>query len=144
MNILISVDMSAISARAVDTVRRLFPHQGLRVVVLHVAEPDPSFVGWEAGPEVVRDQLADLYRHARREVEAMAASLRDDGIDATGLTIQGAIVDTVLAEAARIEADLIVVGSHGHGAAFSLVIGSVSSGIIKKTAVPVLVVPDVR
>ena len=144
MNILISVDMSTTSARAVDTVRRLFPHQGLRVVVLHVAEPDPSFVGWEAGPEVVRDQLADLYRHARREVEAMAASLSDDGIDATGLTIQGAIVDTVLAEAARIEADLIVVGSHGHGAAFNLVIGSVSSGIIKKTAVPVLVVPDVR
>jgi len=144
VNILISVDMSTTSARAVDTVRRLFPHQGLRVVVLHVAEPDPSFVGWEAGPEVVRDQLADLYRHARREVEAMAASLSDDGIDATGLTIQGAIVDTVLAEAARIEADLIVVGSHGHGAAFNLVIGSVSSGIIKKTAVPVLVVPDVR
>lgn len=144
MTVVIAVDMSAVSSRAVEAVRRLFPHEGLRVVLVHVAEPDPAFVGWEGGPEVVRDQMADIYRHARREVEAMATSLRDDGIDAVGVTIQGVVVDTILSEAARADANLIVVGSQGHGAAFDLFAGSVSSGLIRKAAVPVLVVPHQR
>jgi nucleotide-binding universal stress UspA family protein len=34
-----------------------------------------------------------------------------------------------------------VVGSHGHGAAYDLLVGSISAGIIRKAEVPVVVVP---
>jgi nucleotide-binding universal stress UspA family protein len=39
------------------------------------------------------------------------------------------------------QADLLIVGSHGFGALYDLVIGSSSRGILKDTEIPVLVVP---
>ena len=141
MTILVAVDLSPVSRRAVEAVQRTFAREDLRVVIVHVAEPNPEFVGWEAGPDTVRDQVAREYRHERRAVEDMAGALRDAGIDATGLTVQGPIVATVLAEAARVGADLIAVGSHSHGAAYDLVVGSVSAALIRESEVPVLVVP---
>ena len=141
MTVLIAVDRSAASARAVEAVQRLFPAAATRVVIVHVAEPDPAFVGWDAGPDVVRDQVADEIRRDRHEVEAMAASLRAQGFDATGRTVQGEIVATLFSEADRAGAELLVVGSHGHGAAFDLAIGSISTALIRKSTRPVLVVP---
>jgi nucleotide-binding universal stress UspA family protein len=144
MTILIGVDFSPASGKTLDAVRGMFPREDLKVIVLHVAEPNPAFVGWEAGPGVVRDQMAETFRHERREVEQMAASLREHGIEAVGLTVQGAIVATILAEVERLGADLVAVGSHGHGAAYDLAVGSISAGVIRKSTRPVLVVPDHR
>ena len=144
MTLLVAVDQSAVSQRTLDAVRHTFPPADLKVIVLHVAEPNPDFVGWQAGPDVVRSQVADGFRQVRHAVEAMAAQLRDGGLDAVGLTVQGATVTTILAEAERHGADLIVVGSHGHTAAYELAIGSVTAGVIRKASVPVLVVPELR
>lgn len=142
MTVLVAVDLSAVSDASLEAVRRLLPREGLDVIVVHVAEPDPAFVGWDAGPGTVRDQVAGEFRRERRDVEQFAAALRADGIDARGLTVQGPTVETILAEAGRVGAGLIVVGSHGHGAAYDLAIGSISSGVIRKATVPVLVVPS--
>lgn len=45
---------------------------------------------------------------------------------------------TILAEADRVGADLVAVGSHGHGAAYDLAIGSISAGVIRASSKPVL------
>jgi nucleotide-binding universal stress UspA family protein len=47
----------------------------------------------------------------------------------------------VFNEAKRFEADMLIVGSHGFGAIYDLLIGSISRGILKDTDIPVLVVP---
>jgi len=39
------------------------------------------------------------------------------------------------------QADMIVVGSHGHGAVYDVLIGSYSAGIIRGSELPVVVVP---
>jgi nucleotide-binding universal stress UspA family protein len=111
------------------------------VYVLHVAEPEPDFVGYDAGPEVVRTQVAEELHREHREVQALAQRLRDRDIDATALLIRGPTVDTALREAASLEAGLIVVGSHGHGAVYDVLVGSYSAGIIRRSELPVLVVP---
>jgi len=50
-------------------------------------------------------------------------------------------VESTLKEADRLEAGMIVVGTHGHGAVYDVLIGSYSAGIIRKSKLPVLVVP---
>jgi nucleotide-binding universal stress UspA family protein len=106
-----------------------------------VADPEPDFMGYDAGPEVVRDQVAESYNEAHRRTQAMAESLRNSGLEATALTIQGAIVESVLDQAERLDAEFIVVGSHGHGAVYDLLVGSISEGIVRRSVRPVLVVP---
>lgn len=141
MSLLVAVDFSAVTERQVAAVERLAT-AGRAIHVLHVAEPDPDFVGFEGGPDTVRDQIAAEFRQEHQEVQALAARLRDAGFDATGLLVQGPTVATILEQAERLAAHAIVVGSHGHGALFDLVVGSVSAGVIRKARVPVLVVPS--
>ena len=114
---------------------------GASIYVLHAAEPDPDFVGYDAGPEVVRTQVAEELRREHREVQALAKSLRDRGLDATALLVRGPTVKTTLKEANNLDAGLIVVGTHGHGAVYDVLIGSYSAGIIRQSKLPVLVVP---
>lgn len=146
MNVLLVVDFSDVTTTMLDVVPTLIPtpEQGsVHMYVMHVAEPEPEFVGWEAGPDVVRDQMAAEFRREHKQLEELAASLRGKtDAEVTPLLVQGPIVETVEQEAAKLHASLIVVGSHGHGATYDLLVGSISSGIIKHSTIPVLVVPD--
>jgi len=144
MNVLVAVDFSQVT----DAIRDLLIHWAAQgkwsVTLVHVAEPEPEFVGWEAGPAVVRSQVAGELRSEHRDLDALAATLRQAGVATTALHVQGAIVDTILAQADKHGAGLIVVGSHGHGATYDLLVGSISSGVIRRAKLPVLVVPSVE
>ena len=141
MIILVAVDLSPASKKVVKAAGGVAKVTGATIYVLHAAEPEPDFVGYDAGPEVVRTQVAEELRREHREVQALADRLRDDGLDATALLIRGPTVETTLKEADNLEADLIVVGTHGHGAVYDVLVGSYSAGIIRRSTLPVLVVP---
>jgi nucleotide-binding universal stress UspA family protein len=141
MIILVAVDLSPASAKVVEAAGGIAKLTGAKVYILHVAEPEPDFVGYDAGPEVVRTQVAEELRREHRGVQALAAKLRAEGMDATALLIRGPTVETTLKEADNLKADLVVVGTHGHGAVYDVLIGSYSAGIIRRSKLPVLVIP---
>jgi nucleotide-binding universal stress UspA family protein len=141
MKILAAIDLSDATAKIIAVVEYLAKATDAEVRLLHVAEAEPDFVGYDAGPEVVRDQVAKEFRDEHRGVQKHADSLREAGVEAGALLIKGPIIDTVLKEATRFEADLLVVGSHGFGALYDLLVGSSSRGILKDMQIPVLVVP---
>ncbi len=140
MNAVVAMDFSAVSEKQLAAIGRL-AHEDRHIYLLHVAEPEPDFVGFDAGPDVVRDQMAEQFHREHEQIQAMAQRLRDQGREATALLVQGPTVDTILQQAERLDADLIVVGSHGHGAVFDMLVGSISSEVIRRSTVPVLVVP---
>ena len=139
--ILAAIDFSDVTEHLVEVARDMARAHGVPLYLLHVEESEPDFVGYEPGPQHVRDQVAhDAVRHFKEE-NSLRDQLRAEGIDAHSMVLQGPFVEKVLAEAARLSADLIVVGSHGHGAVYNLLLGSVTEGIIKGAKCPVLVVP---
>jgi nucleotide-binding universal stress UspA family protein len=140
-NIVVAVDLSDATDKVIQVSEYVARATRGEVVVLHVAEAEPDFVGYEAGPDVVRDQLAREFREEHRLVQAHAETLRKAGVNATARLIQGPIIDTVLNEAKRTAADMLIVGSHGFGALYDLLVGSSSRGILKRSDIPVLVVP---
>ena len=141
MIILVAVDLSPASKKVVAAAGDVADLTGASIYVLHAAEPDPDFVGYDAGPDAVRTQVAEELRREHREVQALAENLRERGLDATALLVRGPTVKTTLKEADSLDAGLIVVGTHGHGAVYDVLIGSYSAGIIRRSKLPVLVVP---
>jgi nucleotide-binding universal stress UspA family protein len=78
---------------------------------------------------------------ADREPLDAALQLADDaGIPARAKLLHGDPVDEIVAYADSVDSDLIVVGSRGHGAIASAVLGSVSRGVLHEARRPVLVV----
>ncbi len=142
-NILVPVDFSDVTTVVVETARKFAAAFQGRLIILNVAEPEPDFVGFEAGPPAVRIATARDYKMERQRLEDIKARLIAGGSDVTALHIQGPIVDKILHEAGEQQADLIVMGSHGHGAFYDLLVGSITQGVIKDAHCPVVVVPSV-
>ena len=53
----------------------------------------------------------------------------------------GTVVEEILRTAGELSANLIVMGSHGHGSVYNLLVGSVTEGVLKASQRPVLLVP---
>lgn len=141
MNILAAVDFSAVTGDVLATLRRIGAAMPVKVRLVHVAPPDPDFVGYGAGPDVVRGQVAAERKSWHQKLQQHAEELRSAGVETTALLLQGATVATLVAEAEKLSAGLIVLGSHGHGAVYDLLVGSVAEGVVRKSRVPVLLVP---
>jgi nucleotide-binding universal stress UspA family protein len=144
MNIIAAVDFSPVTEPLLQVLEQAAATFAAPVWLLHVVAPDPAFVGYGAGPDVVRSQVAAEHREKHNELQRLADRLRSAGIEVTALTLQGTTVDTIIAEASRLSASLILLGSHGHGAIYNMLVGSVAEGVVRASPVPVLLVPARR
>ena len=142
--ILVAIDFSPVSEAVVAHAASLAKAFSAELTLIHVAAPDPDFVGYEAGPQTVRDSRAETLHTEHRELQATAELLRQHGIATHALLIQGPTVEKILEEALRINADTIVLGSRGHGALYRALLGSVSEGVLRAAPCPLVVVPAPR
>ncbi|MDH3431021.1 MAG: universal stress protein [Gammaproteobacteria bacterium] len=141
MKLLVAVDFSGPTDLILRVARRLAKSLDASVWVVHAAEPDPDFVGYDTGPEVVRGQVAKELREEHRSLQRYTDQLREAGVDAKAILVRGSTVEALLAMAEKQGADLIVVGSHGRGMVAEMILGSVSQGLIRAGRWPVTVVP---
>jgi nucleotide-binding universal stress UspA family protein len=143
--LLVPVDFSDSSGRLLEIAEAEARLRGAGLVLLHAIEPAAEVAGFETDPEMMRMKIGqDLDNETRIE----AARLRElaDAATSRGVACQtvvkfGLPADEIIAAAEDHGVELVVMGSHGHGALFHLFTGSVVTGVLKKINRPVLVVP---
>lgn len=140
-NIVLPVDFALTGDRVSEVAIGLSRSLGAKLWFLHVAAPDPDFVGFSTGPQYIRDHRADVLRQEHNDLQRMAEDARAKGADAEALLIQGPTTESILDQAARLKADVIIMGSHGHSALYRAFVGSVSEQVIDQSRIPVLIVP---
>ncbi|WP_395753833.1 universal stress protein [Prosthecobacter sp.] len=136
------VDLSDLSFKVLKQAHALASAFKSEVVILHVVPKEPVVV--DVGiisPTVMRAPSPASVEVQLGQLEEMRESLTKFGVNARVEQFPGAEVDTVLAEIQRLEADLVIVGSHQHSRIYNLLIGSVSNDVLMKSKCPVLVVP---
>ncbi|MFN3168987.1 MAG: universal stress protein [Phycisphaeraceae bacterium] len=139
--LLAAIDFSDASQRVLDAAVAEAEARGAGLVLVHAASPEPAFIGYEVGPACERDARADHLREEHRKLQAMAEACRAKGVEAKALLVAGHSAEKIIEEADAHDAAMIVLGSHGHGAVYSLIVGSVTSGVLKRSKRPVLVIP---
>jgi nucleotide-binding universal stress UspA family protein len=92
-----------------------------------------------AGP-IPYESLAPLAARAQEQLEDLLVRLRRACAETTGLVKLGHAADEILAAAAEIHADLVVMGTHGRRGIAHAVVGSVAERVIRASPVPVLTV----
>jgi nucleotide-binding universal stress UspA family protein len=139
--ILVPIDFSDCVADVTETGAKIAKAFAASMILVHVAAPEPEFIGYDPGPQSVRDSVARQLAHEHRAVQDLEQRLAAGGIKVSSLVIQGYPVEKILEMAEKRHADLIVMGSHGHGALRNLLVGSVTEGVMRRATCPVLVVP---
>jgi nucleotide-binding universal stress UspA family protein len=137
--ILIPTDSSESSEKAIRQGCRLARQLGASVSLLYVNEPIAlrPLVGSETIPHY-EEWARETRAAGEKALERAAQIAREEGIEAQTRLEDGRPVQKIL-EAARGH-DLIVMGSHGRGGLDRLLLGSVTTGVLHRSPVPVLVV----
>ncbi|MGJ5640775.1 universal stress protein [Formosa sp. S-31] len=140
-NILITLNFSENDQRLLDQGYELAKAFKAKLWLMHIAAPNPDFVGYEVGPQYIRDSRASKLRHEHQLLQEYAAAMQIEGVEADGLLIQGATTEMILEESKKLKVDLIIAGYQEHDFIYKALMGNVSSQLIKQSKIPVLIVP---
>jgi nucleotide-binding universal stress UspA family protein len=139
--ILCPVDLSDVSQQAIDHAVVMARWHNAAITALHVTNPivipstDFAVVGY--GPSVALTD--DEIKEARQRVVDCFSAYQPIAVDV--VIDSGHPAQRILERAAAWPADLIVIGTHGHGGFERLVLGSVTEKLLRKATCPVMTVP---
>ena len=141
VRILLAIDGSPSSIQARDLVASLSLPSGSSVTMLTAYDVP---LGWFGDPLTSGGAgLAEAEEVVRREADATLARLaapfsgRDWSVDRR--VVRGRAPGVIVEAAAELAADLIVLGSRGHGPIASMLLGSVSAEVVERASCSVLV-----
>jgi nucleotide-binding universal stress UspA family protein len=137
-NVLVAIDFSAPSLKAIETALPLVKHFGADLHLVHVFEPDYPLSSMAAIPLVVPE--LEVGQQVRRRLRGVAKDysvpLRRENIHA----IKGRPFEEICRLAQEIDIDLIVIATRGNTGLRHLVLGSTAERVVRYSPCPVLVV----
>src|SRR3954466_3085662 len=136
--ILVATDGSPSAAEAIDFALEVAVEQDAELIFVHVVRTldlvsgDPDDAGYAL--------LHEPTERDRAVLEVAAALAANHGVTATTVLLGGSAAEEIVAYGESSNVDLIVVGTRGHSAVASVLLGSVSLGVLRKSTRPVLIV----
>jgi len=144
-NLLVPVDLSEISPAVVEGASCFGRSLASNLWLLHVVPPPNHSPPFNLERSLWRRELAKGLRDHRRQLHELAEQLRREHYHVFTRFIPGTVSTIILTEAERLHADLIVMGSHGHGNLYHALFGGVGQKVMRKASCPVMLVsPEKR
>ena len=140
--ILVPIDFSDITTDVLDYAIHQAKEDFGSITVLHVTAPNPIFPGPDAEPVMIQTYVDEELEHEKEELYAITEHIKKHGIEAHSILLQGSIIDSIIDEAIEMHADMIVMGKESHGLLYRTLLGTTSEGVIRRSRVPVLIIPE--
>ena len=141
--ILVPLDFSVNSSRALDYARGLAVKFDAALHLVHVCEV-PSMI--TASMDAYAIAYTDWSQRLGEEAEAqlLRDKARISDVKVTTEVLFGNPANAIVEAATAEQADLIVMGTHGHGAVMHMVMGNVAERVVRGAPCPVLTVREPR
>ena len=142
--IVVAVDFSNATPGVLDMACQVARAFSAKLCLFHVVEPEPSYTAYGFTPDefpALHAYQEEAKRRAVAKLDELHAQVKSELPDSTSQVAEGSPLHALLDFIKEIGADFVVLGSHGHGAIASLLLGSVAEGMVRKAAVPTLIVP---
>lgn len=140
-HILVPVDGSATSARALEEALRLGQQQGTQLELVYVLADirlmdANSYINYAEMKETMKNSGRKILAQAQTVVQEAGVAADTKLLDANGERIANVIIE----EARRWPANLIVIGTHGRSGFSRVLFGSVAEGVVRTSHIPVLLI----
>jgi nucleotide-binding universal stress UspA family protein len=155
-NLLAAVDFSKNTDAVLEQAAFLTQALEGKLWIVHVVSDESPALAYESAPfsgyaadftsipgnvQLARDISADEIRQEHTHLLHISARLREEGVDAQALLLKGHAPDLILEKAADLKADIVILGSRGHGLLHKALLGSVNEAVIRHARCSVLIVP---
>lgn len=140
-NILVPVDGSETSRRAMEEAVKLAKDQKASISVIYIAE---EFIAPAEGIMIdINRYQASMHEYGMSVLREMEALAHAAGVRVNARLIEiseysNHIPEKIIDVAHAMNADLIVIGTHGRRGFRRLLLGSVAEGVVRLASVPVL------
>ncbi len=136
------VDFTDASSKVLKHAHTLASAFGSQLILMHIVplEIPVAVYGAEVAPIPIDPSPSTIQANQAKLDELLQAVTRL-GVNATAVQFKGPVAETVLTETSRLNADLVIMGSHHHNVLYNLFIGSTTNDVLKRAPFPVLVVP---
>ncbi len=139
--ILAPVDFSAATEGVVAQAAAIARAMDGRVVLLSVIQPPAITSEYAPLMENIAEIRAAGESAAAKNLVRLQESLQQQEISCETVQLNGAPILHIVDQAAKLGADYIVMGSHGHTALYDLLVGSTTHGVLMRATCPVVILP---
>jgi len=138
--IVVGTDGSKGSEAAISESFDLAKRLGAKVLVVAVAAHTSDLLGGSA----YRHNVSEHLDRARAALDAARTMAEEAGVEAEFEVFEGDAAEEIAMVADSRDADLVVVGTRGHGRLAGSLLGSVSADVVRRSNRPVVVVHEPR
>jgi len=140
--ILIAVDNSTCAEKAAITGYEMALKFEAEVALINIIEPAPATVNPDFTLSPVFLEVFDQTEENSQLLLKEISNKHGNGITTTYLSLMDTAGHGIVQQAEEWGADLIVVGTHGRSGLYHFLMGSVAEHVARKSACPVLIVPN--
>jgi nucleotide-binding universal stress UspA family protein len=152
--ILVPLDKSDLAATAVDyamqaaettaTIHLLavIEHNNAETIVEVANSIEIAVTGMPAVQPRVFPSQTELTTEVSEYLAKIKTRVEARGFTVIAKTVPGSVVDTIVEQARKDSADVIVMSTHGRTGIPRLVLGSIAEGVVHKATCPVLLIPE--
>jgi len=149
--VLIALDYGPTAQTVAEKGFKLAKELSSEIVLLHVVEDPAYYSAPEYSPIMgfsgfnvasLQDALKDVKSSAQGFLNKVKEHLGDDNV---GIMVQdGEIAKTIISAAKDIEADIIIMGSHGRRWLDKILMGSVTEEVLHSITIPLYIIPTAK
>ena len=140
--ILIAVDNSICSEKAVKAGYEMAVKFNAEIALLNIIEPMPTNLGTDF---TLAPVFLEMYDNSEENSHVLLKEMENkygNGIATTYLSTMDTASHGIIQQAEKWNAELIVIGTHGRTGINHLLMGSVAESVARKSSCPVLIVPN--
>lgn len=139
-----ALDFSNASETVLHAAIDLAKAQSATLHIVHVMEPEPSYTAYGMTPEefpAIQIFQQESQKRAEGKLNQAMATAQAQLSDVRTELMIGSPLHAIVDYLKNKSIDVVVIGTHGHGAVAALLIGSVAEGLVRKAICPTLVIP---
>ena len=140
--ILVPLDGSALAEKVLPHVVALAKGTGAEATLVTVVQLTLGAIGakLEAIPDAAAERRAALKAEAMIYLKKVQQDLKDQGVVAHALALEGDVAHEIIAHAERQDFDLVTMATHGRSGIDRFVMGSIAEKLVRSTIKPVLLI----
>ncbi|MDD3179367.1 MAG: universal stress protein [Opitutaceae bacterium] len=138
---IVPVDFSAVTDHVVDTAVSLARSLDGKIALVHIIQPPVVTSEYGLPVEALQDAIMISEQAATKHLARLGERVAKEGVKFETILRHGPPVSGILEEADKAQADFIVIGSHGHGKLYDLLVGTTAFGLLKRAKCAVVILP---